>query len=133
MRTPNTTKDVLSALNTSNVISFCPLLLSLLLLPLESLPRLQSFLRITIYSRQVISLALEARYLGQLDSPREPGWPSYTPRHWVLILVAFYDTHELRLGYSLLPATTRGHFLLITKHIQTVRATSSNRYVTTIL
>jgi hypothetical protein len=29
------------------------------------------------------------------------------PRHWVLILVAFYDTHELRWGYSLLPATTR--------------------------
>jgi hypothetical protein len=41
-------------------------------------------------------------------SPREPGWPSYTPRNWMLILVAFYDTHELRWGYSLLPATTRG-------------------------
>jgi hypothetical protein len=26
----------------------------------------------------------------------------------MLILVAFYDTHELRWGYSLLPATTRG-------------------------
>jgi len=25
----------------------------------------------------------------------------------VPILVAFYDTHELRWGYSLLPATTR--------------------------
>jgi len=25
----------------------------------------------------------------------------------VLILVAFHDTHELRWGYSLLPATTR--------------------------
>jgi hypothetical protein len=41
-------------------------------------------------------------------SPREPGWTSYnTPRHWVLTSVAFYDTHELRWGYSLLPATTR--------------------------
>jgi hypothetical protein len=78
-------------------------------------PRLPLFLRITIYSRQVISLALEVRYLGQLDSPiftspREPGWPSYTPRHWVLILVAFYGTHGLRWGYSLLPATTRDVF-----------------------
>jgi hypothetical protein len=36
-------------------------------------------------------------------------WPSYTPRHWVLILVTFYDTHELHWGYSLLPATTEGH------------------------
>jgi hypothetical protein len=32
------------------------------------LPRLPLFLRITTYSRQVISLALEACYLGQLDS-----------------------------------------------------------------
>jgi hypothetical protein len=52
------------------------LLLSLPLLPLELwgglprpiIPRLPLLLRITIYSRQVISLALEARYLGQLDS-----------------------------------------------------------------
>jgi hypothetical protein len=32
------------------------------------IPRLPLLLRITVYSRQVISLALDARYLGQLDS-----------------------------------------------------------------
>jgi hypothetical protein len=43
-------------------------------LPLERwrggcpIPRLPLLLRITIYCRQVISLTLEARYLGQLDS-----------------------------------------------------------------
>jgi hypothetical protein len=25
--------------------------------------------------------------------PPEAGWPSYTPRHWVPVLVASYDTH----------------------------------------
>jgi hypothetical protein len=34
----------------------------------SSIPRLPLLLRITIYSRQVISLAPEARYLGQLES-----------------------------------------------------------------
>jgi hypothetical protein len=27
--------------------------------------------------------------------PLETGWPSYTPRHWVPVLVAFYDMHGL--------------------------------------
>jgi hypothetical protein len=27
--------------------------------------------------------------------PPETGWPSYTPRHWVPILVPFYDMHGL--------------------------------------
>jgi len=31
----------------------------------------------------------------------------------VLILVTFYDLHELRWGYSLLPATTQGYALKI--------------------
>jgi hypothetical protein len=35
------------------------------------------------------------------------GWPNYTPRHWVPILVAFYDMHGLQWDYSLIPATTR--------------------------
>jgi hypothetical protein len=61
--------------------TFLKLLLLLLLLLLLSLPllpfralggllilRLPLLLRITIYSRQVISLALEAHYLRQLDS-----------------------------------------------------------------
>jgi hypothetical protein len=36
----------------------------------------------------------------------ETGWPSYTPRNWVHILVAFYDMHGLQWD-SLIPATTR--------------------------
>ena len=35
------------------------------------------------------------------------GWPSYTPRHWVPILVAFYDMHGLQWDYSLIPVTSR--------------------------
>jgi hypothetical protein len=37
----------------------------------------------------------------------ETGWTSYAPRHWVTILVAFYDTHELRWDSSYPPVTTR--------------------------
>ena len=33
-------------------------------------------------------------------------WPSYTARHWVPILVTFYDQHGLQWDYSLLPVTT---------------------------
>jgi hypothetical protein len=39
--------------------------------------------------------------------PLETGWPSYTPRHRVPILVASYDTHGLRWDYSYSPVTTR--------------------------
>jgi hypothetical protein len=39
--------------------------------------------------------------------PQETGWSSYTPRHWVPILVAFYDMHELCWDYSYPPVTTR--------------------------
>jgi hypothetical protein len=39
--------------------------------------------------------------------PQERGWPSYTPRHWLPILVAFYDMHGLQWDYSLIPVTTR--------------------------
>jgi hypothetical protein len=96
-------------------------------LPLEcwgvclDLPRLPLLLRITIYSRQMISLALEARYLGQLDSqylyPLGSPVVQLYPGHWVLILVAFYITHELRWGYSLIPATTRGNCNILPKEI----------------
>jgi hypothetical protein len=65
------------------------LLLSLPLLPLERwgvcpISRLPLLLRITIYSRQVISLALEARCLGQLVSQYlyplgSPGGPAIIP------------------------------------------------------
>jgi hypothetical protein len=47
-------------------------------------PRIPLHIRITIYSRQVISLALQARYLGQLDSQYlyplgSPGGPAIPP------------------------------------------------------
>jgi hypothetical protein len=47
-------------------------------------PRLPLLLRITVYSRQVISLALKTRYLGQLDSQYlyplgSPGGPAIPP------------------------------------------------------
>jgi hypothetical protein len=38
--------------------------------------------------------------------PPEAGWPSYTPKHWVPILVASYDTHGLWWDYSYSPVTT---------------------------
>jgi hypothetical protein len=31
----------------------------------------------------------------RIYDPPGTGWPSYTPRHWVPILVAFYDMHGL--------------------------------------
>jgi hypothetical protein len=39
--------------------------------------------------------------------PPETECPSYTPRHWGPILVAFYDMYGLQWDYSLIPATTR--------------------------
>jgi hypothetical protein len=54
------------------IIIMIIIIISVSLLPLERwgvcldfIPRLPLLLRITIYSRQVISLGLEARYLGQ--------------------------------------------------------------------
>jgi hypothetical protein len=38
--------------------------------------------------------------------PPETGWPRYKPRHRLPILVAFYDTHELRWDYYYPPVTT---------------------------
>jgi hypothetical protein len=43
----------------------------------------------------------------RIYDPAGIGWPSCTPRHWVPILVAFYDMHELQWDCSLIPATTR--------------------------
>jgi len=45
----------------------------------------------------------------------------------VLILVAFYDTHELRWGYSLLPATTREQILLTLSNIISFDVSSYSR------
>jgi hypothetical protein len=51
--------------------------------------------------------------------PGGPGlrrrWPSYTSRHWVPTLVAFYGMHGLQWDYSLIPATARDtitHYLI---------------------
>jgi hypothetical protein len=41
-----------------------------------------------------------------LWSPKT-GWAIHTPRHWVLILVACYDMHELSWDYSYSPVTTQ--------------------------
>jgi hypothetical protein len=38
-------------------------------------------------------------------------------RHWVPILVAFYDMHGLQWDYSLIPATTRDHVASTQKRI----------------
>ena len=56
-------------------------------------------------------------YRVGLRTPRQPstwrtssleiGWPSYTPRHWVPILVVFYDMRGLQWDYSLISVTTR--------------------------
>jgi hypothetical protein len=46
--------------------------------------------------------------------------PSYTPRHWVPILVASYDPYELRWGYSF-SRPPHGKSLNITKAIKSRR------------
>jgi hypothetical protein len=38
--------------------------------------------------------------------------PSYTPRHWVPILVAFYNMYGLQWDYSLIPATTQENLFI---------------------
>ena len=43
------------------------------------------------------------------------GWPSYTPRHWVPILVTFYDMHGLDWDYSLILATTAIMYIYLWK------------------
>jgi len=46
--------------------------------------------------------------------PLETVWSSYTPKFWVSIIVASYDTHGLRWGYSCsLPQ--HGKFYLVNK------------------
>jgi hypothetical protein len=50
----------------------------------------------------------------RIYDPPETGWPSYTPRHRVPILVAFYDMHGLQWDYSLILATTRENYIQYT-------------------
>jgi hypothetical protein len=44
----------------------------------------------------------------------EIGWPNYTPRHRVPILVAFYDMHGLQWDYSF-PRSPHGELSNVTK------------------
>jgi hypothetical protein len=46
----------------------------------------------------------------RIYDPRREGGPAIPPRHWVPILVAFYDMHGLQWECSLIPATTRDSF-----------------------
>jgi hypothetical protein len=48
--------------------------------------------------------------------PPETGWPSCTSRHWVPILVVFYDMHGLQWDYSLIPVITRGNTMIEGEH-----------------
>jgi hypothetical protein len=53
--------------------------------------------------------------------PPEPGWPSYTSKHQVPILVASYNTHGLQWDYSYSPVTTQGMYI----HYRTQKCISS--------
>jgi hypothetical protein len=46
-------------------------------------------------------------------NPPETGWHSYKPRHWVPILIAFYDLHRLWWDYSYPPVTTWTAFITL--------------------
>jgi hypothetical protein len=47
----------------------------------------------------------------RIHDPRRR-WPNYTPRHWVPILVTFYDMHGLQWDYSINPGHRTGEWLV---------------------
>jgi hypothetical protein len=51
------------------------------------------------------------------------------PRHWVPILVAFYDTHELRWDYSYPPVTTRRRLLVLQNDDQLTNQTTNQHFI----
>jgi hypothetical protein len=67
------------------------------------------FVTITFLRGWIVSPAPNPQLEDQVSAFMTPktGWPSYTPRHWAHILVAFYDMHGLQWNHSLIPATTR--------------------------
>jgi hypothetical protein len=71
---------------------------------------LWGFLTITFIRGWIVSPAPNPQPGGPglriYDPRRQTGCPSYTPRHWVPVLVAFYDMNELQFDYSLITATT---------------------------
>jgi hypothetical protein len=67
------------------------------------------FVTITFLQEWIISPAPNPQPGGpglHIYDPRRR-WPSYTARHWVHILVAFYDMRWLQWDCSLIAATTR--------------------------
>jgi hypothetical protein len=67
----------------------------------------RSFVTITFLQGWIFSPAPYPQPGGPGLRIYDPRWPSYTPRHWVPILVAFYDMHGLQWDYCLILATTR--------------------------
>jgi hypothetical protein len=64
------------------------------------------FVTITFLQGWIVSPAPNPQPGGpglRIYEPLRQGWPSYTPRHWVPILVAFYDIHGLQWGCALIP------------------------------
>jgi hypothetical protein len=65
------------------------------------------FVTITFLQGWIVSPAPNPQPRGPgIYDPRRQGGPAVPPRHWVPILVAFYDMHGLQWDYSLIPATT---------------------------
>jgi hypothetical protein len=80
----------------------------------------RSFLTITFLRGWIVSPAPNPQPGGagfRIYDPPGTGWPSYTLRHWVPILVAFYDMHGLQWDCSLIPATTRDDWFLANSYI----------------
>jgi len=85
----------------------------ILRLPRQSVPRPQfRFLRVSFFLRwQVVGLSACRPTPNTEDQStvfKPPVWPSYTHRHWVNILVAFYDLHGLQWTV-LFPGHHAGH------------------------
>jgi hypothetical protein len=70
------------------------------------------FVTITFLQGWIVSPAPNPQPGGPGLSIYDPWRPSYTPRRWVPILVAFYDMHGLQWDYSLIPVTTRDHYVV---------------------
>jgi hypothetical protein len=71
---------------------------------------LWGFITVTFLQGWIVSPAPNPEPGGPglcIYDPRRQGDPAITSRHWVPILVAFYDMHGLQWDYSLIPATTR--------------------------
>jgi hypothetical protein len=68
------------------------------------------FVTITFLQGWIVSQAPKPNLEDQVSVFVTPGdrVPQIYPRHWVPILVDFYDMHGLQRDYCLIPVTTRG-------------------------